>query len=281
MRKLIFGYVLLNMILFAGIFGGSGSLWEQSFLKIEKEDLADKLPRALQAWQAEKDTLTSSVLEWAGRDDLAEFAAGRNVEFITKTLNLAMMKKLGIHFVAVADSEGNLVFHQSADVEHRAVGPIPIGLAEHFKPKSPLWPSDKSKLGNAGMIALPHFPVLIAVERITPSKGESVSRMRLVFGRYMDKTAMERLSRELNMKLSTGGDVKNVIQEQIGDEVLHVSAPLSDIYGQNSRSLVLSYPRQIWIAGKRQQEKFAWMLAGYGVLSTVILLLGLKMKHTK
>jgi sensor domain CHASE-containing protein len=280
LRKLILGYVLLTMLLCAGTFFWSGLIWEQNFLKLEKDDLEDKVPRALRAWEEQKDTLISAVLDWSGRDDLAEFAAGRNPEFMTKTLNLAMLKQLGVHFVAVADSQGNLVFHQSVDVEHRAVGPAPIGLVEHFKPESPLWPSDKSKLGNAGMLPLPHFPILIAVERITAPKGELVSPKRLVFGRYMDKTTVEKMSRHLNMKLSTGGEVKNVVQEMTGDEVLHVSAPLRDVYGQNSRSLIVSYPRHIWMEGKKQQEKSAWILAGYGALSIGVMLLLLKMKQS-
>lgn len=279
MRKLIFGYALLTILIFAGSFWGSGLLWEQNFLTLEKDDLGDKLPRAMEAWEDQKNSLISSALAWAGRDDLAEFAAGRNPEFMAKTLNLAMMKNLGIHFVAVSDDRGMLIFQQSVDVEHRAVAPIPIGLADHLKPESLIWPSDKVKTGNAGMIALPHFPVLIAVERITPPKGEMVSQKRLIFGRYMDKTTMERMSRSLNLNLSTGGEVMNVVHDGIGDEVLHVSVPLRDMYGQNSRSLVLSYPRHLWIAGKKQQEKFFWILAGYGVLSTGILLLGLKMKQ--
>ncbi len=180
-----------------------------NFTALEGINAARSMERVVRAIQGDITHLSGLTRDWAAWDDMYEFMASRNEQFITTNLPEATFENNGLNLVIICDSSGKVVWARAFDPKLKwlvlppelAGGALPAGhplLCPQVADNGPFG----RELGRSGIFSSSRGPILIASEPILKSSDEGPCRGTLIFGEFLDASAVQGLSRQTLVPLS-------------------------------------------------------------------------------
>ncbi|HEY6927074.1 MAG TPA: CHASE4 domain-containing protein, partial [Steroidobacteraceae bacterium] len=164
------------------------------FAFLEERQGQRSIDQALKAIETDLDQLAISTHDYAEWDDAYEFVASRDQHFVKSNMTIQTLSNLQVDFVWMVGAQGNdiLGFQRRSGFEPTLQQPADPDIIAAVRIKLP------------GLLAHPNAPALsrlfqtrsgllaIAAHAILPSMGHGVPRGALVFGRFVDRAAIER-----------------------------------------------------------------------------------------
>ncbi|MEI6310553.1 MAG: CHASE4 domain-containing protein, partial [bacterium] len=171
------------------LFGVASIFMENRFGAMEQTEGEVYTQRVLEALAQEVVNLDTFVKDWAWWDATYAFVEDRNETYRTSNLTASTFSILELDWLALLDTEGNLVFGAQYDSSTGALSPFNGDRLRDFG----LWPLPSQE--EAGLLAGAEGPFLLAARSILSSEQEGPSRGILLFGRAADQAFLGRLSR--------------------------------------------------------------------------------------
>ena len=293
LRQKTLAVLVLTLIgLFVGLYVTSRFIIVQGFAEQEQEDTRQNVERVLSALADETTTLSTLVYDWAVWDDTYAFIEDGNNAYIQSNLVDETIINLRLNLILLIHSSGRTVYAKAFDLEQKVEAPIPPSL-ERFSAEDGILLNHQYPSSSAvGLISLPEGPMLIASRPIVTSGQEGPIRGTVIFGRYLDTAAIERLSRTTLFTLSarpiSDGELPAgyqialaslsqgtpVVVEPLSSDVIGGYTLLTDIYGDPALILRAEMPRGVYQRGRTTEVYLmAALLAVSLVFGLVVLLL--------
>lgn len=190
---IITSVVLLALV--ASLYFVSSKVLLEGFLQIERSNMERNVNRAQSALADAIDNLAVKISDWSYWDDSYKFMKDLNNEYVESNLQQQAFINLEINYILFFDSKGRLKFgkgHSSETLEEMEIPQELIKVLSNtngfINPPNILEPMK-------GLIKTDRGPLMAASRHILSSDSEGPSRGTLVFAKYVDDKAVERLSK--------------------------------------------------------------------------------------
>jgi len=261
------------------------------FTRLEAENVRQDMNRVLDALSNELVNLESAVLDWSNWDESCAFVADGNAEYVRTNLPTKTFSSLNVSCMIFMDSGGRIVFGMEYEPEEDRLTPIPESLKKHLDLSRSLVGIAGTKKGTAGLIVLPEGPMLVSAQPILTSEGKGPRRGTVVFGRFLDTSVTEKLSRITHIKLKFFGinddniptDIRDygrlrtggnpVIVRKNSEESISGFGMVKDIYGDPALIARVDLPRTIYQSGKKTIYYFMAWITCLVVASFILILM--------
>jgi diguanylate cyclase (GGDEF)-like protein len=284
--------------MFAGLmvllYGAAHSILLDGYLELEQEKTREDVNRAVSTLTDKLCELNRGVGDWAAWDDTCAFMAGDDPGYVKRNLIEDTFIILRLNFMFFIDPAGRTVFARAFDLEAEEWRPIPPAFWEHLGPGSPLLNHPDPESSVQGIILLPEGPLLVAAQPILTSEREGPIRGTLIWGRYLDAVAVERLSALTHLSLSVhrlddaqlpsdlelvraalSKDTEVLVRSLDADSVAGYTL-LEDIYGRPVLVLEVLRPRSIYQQGLASIGFFIWSFLSVSLVVSAGILLFLE-----
>ncbi len=261
-----FGLVLTTEVL-------SRTVIRDGFDDLETAAAETDLERAQHAIDREVERLERSVLDWAEWDDTYAYIETRDPAYITSNVDVATLEALELSLFAIIGADGSPILVRSEDRETGAPLPFPSELVGYLQ-----IPSSEEELGeytSSGVLGLSAAPLAYAAHPVFTSLGDGPAPAVLVMGRYIDDTAIQRLSETtlLDLAVSAGSSDREVIELSDSRLLAREGIPVSG--GDAGYTLEVELPRDIASRGRATTTALVIGVgaAGFGFAVVTFLLL--------
>ncbi|MBD2743461.1 PAS domain S-box protein [Coleofasciculus sp. FACHB-1120] len=263
---MVIGATLVGLV---GVLYATSSIVLLRSLKQAEEQNTRQLVRAvLNVFSQTEDDFSSRFRDWSSWDDTYNFINNPNQAYIASNLNPGSLNTLRINLVLFINNSGEIVFGTGFDLKNQKKTPIPPALKEHLALNDRLLERPNSNRILSGIILLPEGLMLISSQPILPSTGKGSIRGTLIFGRYIDDRAIEKLARINRLPVMMYGmnnpqmpadfqAVRSALSEQRpilvrsrSEDTISGYAQIKDIYGKPALLLRVDVPREIYKQGK-------------------------------
>lgn len=281
----------ITVCLIAIVFLMSRFILLRDFTKLEHSVAQENIERVLNSLYIEMDSLESTASDWASWDDTYAFVEDANTDYVNTNLVDGTFINLGLNLIVLVNSSNQIVFSKAFDLENNKAMPVPPDLMKHLPPNSPSLSSfetDNSTI--TGIINLSDYPILVVSKPILNSDDQGPSRGALIIGRYLDQSAIGRLSEATRLSLSTyelghsqiPTDVEaarsslsagtSILVRPLDQNRIGGYALLKDVYGQPSLVLRMEMPRDIYAQGIGTIVYLVLVLTAIGFIYTITVL---------
>jgi diguanylate cyclase (GGDEF)-like protein len=283
-RKLALLQVVLIVSFIAAMVLIGQSVWNESYLRIEQDEVNDNVIRTRLAWEEELNVLGSLVGDWAPWDDLYTFASDpTDSEFVTKNLSDSSLANIKVNAAIVTDPQGRIVFAKAIDLARKEEARVPVGLLHAIEKLA----GDKSfrlegDMNLKSFVVVDGQPVLFSIQRILTSDKKGPSPGMFVFARYGNKALFAEIRRRTQVRVGFVGEAAlpattgaGLVRRAVGNDTVKAYYPLYDAFEGKGYYLASTTPRTIYRQGQTQLNTFMMAVAVFGVLLTGLTLLGL------
>jgi len=170
--------------------------------RIEKEDLADAINQTHSAIRSESSTLLGTAQDWAWWDEMYQFTAVHNMDFIRRNADTSNIATIRVHLFMVLDENGNLVYGRLLSPDFQDKGSIPDTVVTLIRSNPRLANITADNPGTSGILDLPEGPMVIAATPILHSDNSGPSHGTLVMGRYFAFGPLQRISEVTGYRIS-------------------------------------------------------------------------------
>ena len=223
------------------------------------------------------DTLHEKTADWSNWDDTYQYITDHNEEYTASNLNPSALVMLNINLMAFVDQTGQMVNMILVDLDTEEAVPAPAGLRELIL-GTPIGHHDTPEDSFSGIITLGDTPIVVSSRPILTNIAKGPVNGALVFGRLIDQSYMDSLSRSavmnLNLKVLENGmsnidlgmpfqltmETPILVEPVSGDSSLGYTL-IGDPYGEPVVLLTAQLPREIYQTGKATVSTFVlWSL---------------------
>jgi len=218
-----------------------------SLAQAEKENSHQTVEGVLNILNQNKDNFSSRYDDWSAWDDTYTFIKDGNKRFIESNLVPAQLANLKVNVVLFINDSGKQVFGTSFNISEKKLYPVPEELNQHLIPQSMLINHQNIKSKLNGILIVNQMPMLITSQPILTSEGLGPIRGSLIFGRYLDRENIQKLSQISRLPLT----IKNYNDPEMSSDF------------QTARSF-LSQKQSIWVQPLNQET-----MGGYALLKDI------------
>lgn len=239
-----------------------------------------------------QDNFRFLLTDWSAWDDTYKFIEDANKNYIKSNLLPASLATLKVNLAIYIQPSGRIVFGTGFDFIRRKKTPIPEALRSHISPQHLLLQHPNPDSSVVGFVLLPEGPMLISSQPIVTSQVKGPIKGTLIFGRFLDADAIEKLSKSNRLHLTVHPLNKtklppdfqavrdeltvrdSIVIRPLSDRTIAGYALLPDIYGKPALLLRVDIPREIYHQGQNSLRYLTLSLLVVGlVFGGVILLL--------
>jgi PAS domain S-box-containing protein len=277
------------------IYATSQMVLLSSFAEIEEKDARQNVERALDTMSLELTSLSNSTAYWAARDDTYQFINNDNQDYIQANLAQGLLSnetfsELRINLMMFIGSYGQTIFIKCFDLNNRSEAPVPAELFERLSLYG-FCPGCLDKQSNLeGFILLSDGPMMIVSHPVTTTNRTSPSRGRLVMGRYLDTSEIQKLASITHLNLTLCrldnsqmlgdfldashylSDRRPILVNDLNEDSIAAYAQIRDIYGEPILILKVDSPRDIYAQGQAGLRYFILLFALAGIIIVVLTL---------
>jgi len=217
-----------------------------SFARIEEQDVAENVERAVNLIGDEANSLNIICGDYAAWDDAYRYVRDGNRAFEKSNLTAPTLSKLRLNLVMYLNSAGDVVFGKAFDLENGRFLPVPAGLSRHISPASLLLSHTTPESMIKGVISLPEGLMIIASRPVLTSEYKGPARGTLIVGRYLNTAEVSRLAKMARLSLS-------ILPSGMKSSVVKAGAKLSE-----------ATPRAVTANGFRNIDGYALVKDVYG-----------------
>jgi len=209
-RKFLLASLLFYILMFAGLHFTVSEVLIGGFSEVETREAIQSLDTARNLIHSREADLLSKIKDWSIWDDTYEFVVDRNPDYIKSNLPPNVLSDLQLSVMVFVNSSGHIVCARGYDLDQGKPTDISRSFRQIIRPESTL-------LGEhplTGIISLPEGLMLVASHRIVRTDGSGPARGHLIFGRYLSRKAVGKLSNLSHLDISVrpytkGGDPSN------------------------------------------------------------------------
>jgi len=257
-----------------------------SYARLEERFVRTNVERAIGALETDLDALSATNHDWAAWDDTYEFVQTHSGDYIESNLNAASLSNIGVHLVAIADSEGQLLYAKALDAAMENQVDAPDDLKTHLAAGSLLLKHDGAQSVVSGILSLAQGPMLVSSRPVVTSAEEGPIQGTLVMGVYMDGAFVQEVAATTRLSLSLaptassqpaplpagekqGALAAGIEVVPVTDEAVEGRTVLLDIYGQPVAELTITQDRSIRAEGL---HTFGYLFGLVAILGTALAL---------
>lgn len=275
------------------LYATSSSILLGSLVKAEEQEATQVVKGVLSVFGQTADDFNSRFADWSAWDDTYTFIQNRNKEFIASNLVPEGLANLRVNIALFVNTSGKIVYGTAFNKEKLQLTPVPEALKRRISLNDPLLQHPNVESSLAGIMVLPSGPVFITSRPIVTTKSTGPIRGTLIFGRNLDKTGVDRISKitrlplivhnvnepqlpaefqKVRDKLSVK---KPIFVQALSEESMAGYALLNDIYNQPALLLRVDIPREIYRQGQTSLLYLlvSVILAGIGFIGCTLWLL--------
>ncbi len=283
--------LLTSAALLIGLYFASQRILEGSFSQLENQDLRDDVARVQGALDDNLASLESTTRDWSTWDDTYAYVQDHNQNYYNSNLaDDTTMANTQLNLMVFVDSQAHIVFAKAFDYNAGNELPVPRGLQEQIYPGSPLLQHPNADSSIKGFLSLPDVPMLIASEPILPSAGEGQVEGTLIFGRFLDKNALQHLAKttavgitlqpiddpqmspDFKQALATLTETSSISIRPLDQAAIAGYDLQNDVYSKPALILRVDTERAIYAQGQQTIQYFIYVLAAAGVVFGLVIM---------
>ncbi len=251
------------------------------FIKVEKDSVQKNVQRAQDAFSEDIAQISTMTRDWAWWNDTYEFINDANPEYIASNPTDETLSGLRINLILFINNTGGIVFGKGYDLDNSSEVPIPDSFMALLYSNNSILLQYNTQDKLDGLVLLPENPMLVASYPILNSNGEGPPRGTLVFGRYLDKKEINRISDITHLSfevhrldepgiladLNTVDSLSEPIMIRVkGEDSLSGYAMLKDIYGNPAMLMEVALARPVYNQGKASISYLSYSLLIVGII---------------
>jgi sensor domain CHASE-containing protein len=250
----------------------------QEFTKLEAENAQRDDERVDEALEREQEAVGTMASDWGNWNEIHEYMQSRNPAVPERDLSVSAMDGLGADYVALLDTEGQIVWSRSLHPETRAaIAPPPVASTVMVTWKDVMRAGEK----RGGKIRTDHGAMLVAVAPVLNGEGGGPVRGSIILGRYVTAKVIAELSQrtKLDFRLAVlpQGSAMGLAQHSVMRETpgfLEMTHAFEDITGAPLLQQTVRVPRDLLARGK-DTVKLAAVSILLAALVSLLVLIGL------
>ena len=267
----------------------------KDFQQLESTDIEKNTERLRKAIEEEFNALSINNQDWSNWDDMYQFMADRNASFRKANLTTNSLQSLKTNLMLLLDVNGKMVeaLQLKSDLSEQV--PLTKQLLQLLVPGSPYLKHKNESDQHQGFVMLPEGPLLLVSQPIVSTVGRGPIRGTLFFGRYLNDSRLEKVSRMLGLSLSLvypNGNRTELPEDREAIEILKsntdtawnkqsdketfIYVPFKDFRAERGPIIKVELPRDIWRQGLKMVETLLLALIIPGVLLAIVLIFALK-----
>ncbi|HIE00915.1 MAG TPA: PAS domain S-box protein [Thiotrichaceae bacterium] len=168
----------------------SSTILLKGFTDLEAEGVQKNVTRLSKLLSQELENLSVEASDYAAWDDTYAYMKTRDQAYITSNFVETTFESLNLRFLALLDSDADMVFGLAYDANLGQLEPLDTHLQNHLGSEGLVKRGDKLR----GLLLLPDEVMWVASYPILTSEEAGPSRGTLIMGRPLDDAAVRRLS---------------------------------------------------------------------------------------
>jgi signal transduction histidine kinase len=194
--------VAMIIIFFIALSFVTQTLILESFRNVENEEMTANVERVIANLNGEEQDVAAICQEWAQRDEVYMFLNENNTARTLSGPTLpTSLETLGIDYLLIYDSSGNLVFSDSAWDGNGSVGTVPLELDGIVRDSIIPEGMPQGVSGRRGISFVNNDPVILAGYAVTDGNRSNPSRGTLVMVRKLNADRITNLETALQLPL--------------------------------------------------------------------------------
>jgi diguanylate cyclase (GGDEF)-like protein/PAS domain S-box-containing protein len=268
-QKSTLAVILILSSLIGILYTISSNILLRGYAKIEKQDSIEHTERVAEAYIQYLEKLKASNLPWSVWDDTVEFIEHPNSKYIEDNYSSDIYAKNNLSVIAMLNLSGEMIYGGSYDRQQNKIVSLPQSLKDYIKSNPSILKHSNLQDCNRGLILLPENPLLFTSCPILNSQAKAPSHGTLIFGTYLDRFAIEELSKTTRSKLKfyrldrslpnnnlpnlvATIDPRSLISIQLqNDRSLSAYKLLKDFSDNPATLLEINLPRDVYQQGQR------------------------------
>ncbi|MBD2080757.1 EAL domain-containing protein [Leptolyngbya sp. FACHB-17] len=284
---LVVGITFLGLL--STVYTVSSTILMRHVRDAETRSTRQSIQGVLSVFTQTQENFSSRFADWSSWNDTYTFVQDGNLNYIKSNLVPEALANLKVDLVLFVQPSGRVVFGTGFDQQHKRKLPIPPKVLEHLSAEDPLLQQPLLGTNLAGIILLPSGPMLIASRPILTSESKGPIRGVLIFGRYLDANAIQRLSEvtrsQLTVQQLQGNLPKDfeavrpalttrspMLVRPVSEQIIEGHVLLSDLYHQPALLLRVDTPREIYHQGRKSLSYLTISLFVIGIIGGGIML---------
>lgn len=278
--KTVTAIIVSLLMLILVLFFALRALLMEGFKSVEKVDTEKNVQRVVEALGAELEGIEKLVFTWTQWDDALKFAQDKNEEFIKSNLMTTAYTGAKLNFIFITDVESNIIFSGGYDFKADKTAEIPEVLKKMLVKENVLMENKDVNKTVKGLVLVDGKHLLISSGAITNSTAKAPKGGNIVFARWLDEAALEKLkaTTHLSITLSNSGEnTDSIIINEKDEETILGRTVMKDVFGKPSLYITVDIPRDIYQQGKKSLYSAILSLVGVGIIFIIIIILLIEM----
>ena len=266
------------------------SIMEDSFSRLEEQEVAKNAVRAREAIDFHSKYLVAKAKDWGQWDNTYFFLQGDN-SYIDSYLGVETFANLQIDMMLFYDASGELYYAAGVDhhtYEEREISPVLLDdlSKEHLTFSEPSLDTYIS-----GIIITPEGPMLVGTGPITPNSRDRVAGT-IVIAKFLDPEFVAELEEATQLSIDLRDTIPEIAASQSGkpirqeNEKLKIdyaddgtvigTTVLNDIHGVPALALEIEMPRDIYQQGQSAINYVLYAMIILGIAYGLTLVLSIE-----
>jgi PAS domain S-box-containing protein len=248
----------------------------------ERYVLREATLRAAEVIEEELEHMEKTNLDWSNWDDTRLYMMGKALEYVEENMMNITFTNLGINMMILVDTNGEVVFGKSVDLDTGLESPLPTEFQDKLPGDGPIM-----QHGGVlkGIVPLERAQMLITARPILDSNGHGPSVGTLILGRWLDedmRNYVAQVSRtHVNIRewtdtplsdngaMSTKEFSEGMVVRELGSNRIRGSLSIANIHNSGGIIIDVEMPREIMAKGKDTVAFFNIVLAALSIIFIV------------
>jgi diguanylate cyclase (GGDEF)-like protein/PAS domain S-box-containing protein len=249
------------------------------FAEIEQREVRQNIEQGRSAIQDAAVDLSDLAKDYAAWTMTYDFMKSGDPSFLATNVPTATDTSLNMHFMAIVDLGGRLVFGRVLETETRTNAPLPEDMARVILSYPGFRPREEATSGVKGVVDFPEALAIAASWPILTSKGQGPARGVLVVGRLLSPREVARIHERLQLPVTferwhTPGAQKDapelrkdpVLVRALNESTIAGRGLLVDPLGAPVGVLGIELPRTVYTQAKTSLLYMVAVLTLFGLL---------------
>ncbi len=173
----------------------SSTILSRSLAKVETQDTRQAIAGVSGIFAQNVEDFGKLRADWSAWDDTYVFIQNGNQQYIKSNLTNEQIASLNVNLILYVNSNSKIVFGTGFDLRTKQITTIPETIIKNIEPSNTLLQPSTPNNNLAGILATPEGLMLVSSQPILTSQGKGTVRGRLIFGRYVDASLTQKLTK--------------------------------------------------------------------------------------
>jgi len=264
-----------------------------TFARLEVTEVREHIARAVNAIDAELESMESTAGDWGSWDDTYEYVAGELLSYYGDNMTASSLATLRLNLMLLTGLDGEPIAFTAIDLQNseHVEAPAELLSAPYVSSLFPAAVDEETPL-ISGLVRLSDGLLLVAAHAILTSQEEGPSRGVLIVGRFLDPAEAERLAEQthlivavrdlddprfdasiLDRLIGRSAEPEDIIVHPTSGDSIAGHTLLRDLRGEPVAVVSIETTRDTYQAGRAAISYVGHVSLGTLVVTMVVLLL--------